>query len=165
MPKRKPDPFATEMETFQITSMTHLKTGLSTIETFILTTLLPHDIPDYPTPDEDPILDCDLSHSEFVDMIYSLKNLKSPGFDIILNEDITSTILEESEDDPVPPSQRIDLLKAFFKILSEYWFNECVPRDFKRTLLRPFLKKSNAVSSEPKNYRPISLLNTLMKLY
>ena len=103
MPKRKPDPFATEMETFQITSMTHLKTGLSTIETFILTTLLPHDIPDYPTPDEDPILDCDLSHSEFVDMIYSLKNLKSPGFDIILNEDITWKILEESEDDPVPP--------------------------------------------------------------
>ena len=122
-------------------------------------------MPNFPTPDDDPLLDSDLTHSEFIEIIYSLKHHKSPGFDNILNEDITSTILEESEDDPVPPSQRIDLLKAIFKILSDFWFNECVPRDFKRTILRPFLKKSDALSYEPKNYRPISLLNTLMKVY
>ena len=57
----------------------------------------------FPTPDEDPILDKDLTLAKFVEVIYLFKHHKSPGLDDILNEDITSTILEESEDDPIKP--------------------------------------------------------------
>ena len=90
---------------------------------------------------------------------------RSPGYDQILNEDITAAVLEENIDDPTPPEKKIVLLKFIFKILSDFWFNECVPRDLKRTILRPFLKDNNKTSSDPSNYRPISLLNTLMKIY
>ena len=57
------------------------------------------------------------------------------------------------------------LLKFIFKILSDFWYNECVPHDFKRTILRPFLKDSEESPNDPSNQRPISLLNTLMKIY
>ena len=117
------------------------------------------------TPDEDPSLDKDLTLSEFVDIIYSLKHHKSPGLDSILNEDITSVILEGDEDNPIPPSLTKTMLNAIFKILSEFWFNESVPRDFQRTLLKPVLKNREAEKYDPSNYRPISLLNTLMKIY
>ena len=36
---------------------------------------------------------------------------------------------------------------------------------FKQTILRPILKKVDSDPTDPANYRPISLLNTLMKLY
>ena len=56
-------------------------------------------------------------------------------------------------------------MKFIFQIVSVFWFNECVPRDLKRTILRPFLKDNDKTSYDPSNYRPISLLNTLMKIY
>ena len=56
-------------------------------------------------------------------------------------------------------------MDSVFKILIVFWFNEYVPRDFKRTVLRPFLKSSDKDSCDPSNYRPISLLNNLMKVY
>ena len=83
----------------------------------------------------------------------------------MLNEDITSALLEDIEDDKVPSEQKALLLDSIFKIFSDFWFNECVPRDFKRTVLRPFLKSSDKDCCDPSNYRPISLLNTLMKVY
>ena len=104
--------------------------------------------PNFPTPDEDPDLDKDLTHAEFVDIIYSLKNHKSPGFDHILNEDITSSIIDLEEND-APPSQKNALLAYIFKILTDYWFNERVPPDFKRTILRPFLKDKEKKQSRP----------------
>ena len=48
-------------------------------------------------------MDKDLTLAKFVEVIYLFKHHKSPGLDDILNEDITSTILEESEDDPIKP--------------------------------------------------------------
>ena len=74
--------------------------------------------------------------------------------------------MEDPEEvpDPTTPSQNIELLKYIFKILSDFWFNESVPRDFKRTILRPFLKNDKSCY-DPSNYRPISLLNSLMKIY
>ena len=52
-----------------------------------------------------------------------------------------------------------------FDIICNFWFNECVPKDLKRTVLRPFLKNKEKSANDPSNYRPISLLNTLMKIY
>ena len=75
-----------------------------------------------------------------MDVIYTLKNYKSPGYDHILNEDITAAILEDTEDDPPTSGQKTILLGFIFKILSDFWFNECVLRNLKRTILRPFLK-------------------------
>ena len=100
-----------------------------------------------------------------MDVIYNLKKYKAPGYDHIVNEDITVALTEEDSEDPTSPIQKISILKFIFNILSDFWFNECVPRDFKRTILRPFLKDSELSSSDPANYRPISLLNTLMKMY
>ena len=100
-----------------------------------------------------------------MDVIYDLKHYKSSGHDQILNEDITAAVMEEKCNDISSPVDRIILLKFIFKIFSEFWFNECVPHDFKRTILRPFLKSTDKPSWDPSNYRPISLLNTLMKIY
>ena len=47
----------------------------------------------------------------------------------------------------------------------DFWFNDRVPPDLKRTVLRPFLKDSTKDASDPSNYRPISLLNSIMKIY
>ena len=51
-----------------------------------------------------------------------------------------------------------------FGILSNFWSNECVPHDLKRTILRPFLKDSTKDASDPSNYRPISILSCISKL-
>ena len=42
-----------------------------------------YNIPDYLTPDSNPTLNKDLTHTEFLDVIYKLRNHKSPGFDCI----------------------------------------------------------------------------------
>ena len=44
------------------------------------------------TPDEDPELDRDLTHSEFLDSIYELKSYKVPGAAHITSEDLTSLV-------------------------------------------------------------------------
>ena len=119
----------------------------------------------FPTPEGHEHLDRDLSLIEFVDVIYELRHYKSPGYDHIVSEDITAAIVEEVDGDHIPPCQKIILLKFIFSILSDFWFNQCVPRDLKRTILRPFLKDGDKSGSDPSNYRPISLLNTLMKIY
>ena len=119
----------------------------------------------FPTSDEAVLLDNDLTYSEFLDEIYSLKNGKSPGYDGVTNEDITSLIPNVSQGDINDRSRKIESLKCIFDIFDNFWFNETVPRDFKRTLLSPFLKGENKNPTDPANYRPISLLNSLMKIY
>ena len=119
----------------------------------------------FPTSDEVVALDSDLTYSEFLDEIYSLKKGKSPGYDGVTNEDITSLIPNVSRGDINYDSPKLDSLKFIFNIFDNFWFNESVPRDFKRTLLSPFLKGENKDPTDPANYRPISLLNSLMKIY
>ena len=92
------------------------------------------------TPDDDPELDRDLTHSEFLDSIYALKNYKAPGADHITSEDVISLIPHVLQEDQIDPEDQISSLLFFFDIFSNFWFNECVPQDFKRTVLRPFLK-------------------------
>ena len=84
-----------------------------------------------------------------MNIIYEIKNHKSPGFDHIWNDDIKSAILEETSEDKVPPEQKIVLLVLIFNILTNFWFNMYVPRDFKRTVLRPFLNHNDEDSSDP----------------
>ena len=117
------------------------------------------------TPDNDDFLDNDLELEEFLNEIYSLKRHKSPGFDGLTSEDFLMLIPKDSDKDEPNTEAKLSALKYIFAILENFWFNETVPRDFKRTILRPFLKKDDSDHSHPDNYRPISLLNTLMKIY
>ena len=76
-----------------------------------------------------------------------------------------SLISKDSPEDESNTEAKLSALKYIFAILDSFWVNETVPRDFKRTILRPFLKNEDDDHSDPENYRPISILNTLMKIY
>ena len=119
----------------------------------------------YQTPDDDPLLDKDFTLSEFLDVIYSLKRHKAPGHDNITSEDIINLLPNDSEEDEAYPQRKTDSLLFIFKIFSDFWFNENVPHDLKRTILRPFIKDQEKSAQDPSNYRPISLINILMKIY
>ena len=46
-----------------------------------------------------------------------------------------------------------------------FWEFESIPSALKKVILRPFLKDNDKDEYDPENYRTISLLNTLFKLY
>ena len=111
-------------------------------------------------------MDRDLELAEFLNEFYSLKHHKSPGYDGITNDDFASLIPKESPTDESTAPAKLACLNFIFKIIENFWFNESVPRDFKRTILRPCLKNEDKDQTIPVNYnRPISLLNSLMKIY
>ena len=58
-----------------------------------------------------------------------------------------------------------DLLKYVHKVISSFWEQETVPCNLKEVLLRPFIKDNTKDVHDPSNYRTISLLNTLLKIY
>ena len=97
--------------------------------------------------------------------MYDLKLNKSPGFDGLTSEDLLSLIPLESPCKEPNNKHRLSSLKYIFRIFENFWFNEAVPRVFKRTVLSPILKKDTEDHTNPDNYRPISLLNSLMKIY
>ena len=113
--------------------------------------------------DKDEQLNGDITFQEMLRSIDSLKGHKAPGFDNITNDDIRSFLHELNGGDIHKLNGRF--LNFLFKILSDFWFNERVPHDLKRTIIRPFLKDSTKDAADPANYRPISLLNTIMKIY
>ena len=52
------------------------------------------------------------------------------------------------------------------EVLNKFWKEETVPANLKETVIRPFLKPNK--KNDPykrENYRPISLLSVLMKIY
>ena len=59
------------------------------------------------TRDEDPLLDKEFTHSEFLDSIYALKHHKAPGFDHITSEDIIYLLPNDSEEDQVDPEKKL----------------------------------------------------------
>ena len=73
----------------------------------------------YETPDDDPELDKELTHAEFLECIYALKHHKAPGSDHITSEDITCLIPHDSEDDHIDQEKEISSLHFIFKILSD----------------------------------------------
>ena len=60
----------------------------------------------YQTLNSDPILDCEFSNVEFLDCIYDLKRNRAPGFENITNEDITSLLPDDSEEDNLDPQKK-----------------------------------------------------------
>ena len=96
--------------------------------------------------------------------INTLKDHKAPGEDNILNNDLTILLHTDPEEPQFAQINR-ELLQSIHEVLSSFWTAEKVPSALKKSILRPFLKDSDKDSTDPENYRPISLLNTLMKLY
>ena len=89
-----------------------------------------------------------------------LKTHRSPGYHSLTSEDFRSLISYESPDNKLDTKAKLASLRFVFEILVNFWFNETVPRDFKRTILCPFLKNEDKNHYDPENYKPISRLNT-----
>jgi len=119
----------------------------------------------YGTSGSDPPLDSQFTNAEFLDCIYTLIRSKAPYFDNISNEDITSLIPDDSSEADDDPQKKVLSLRFVRRILSDFWFNEYAPQIFKRTMLRPFVKYEEKSMCDPSNYRPVSLLDTLMITY
>ena len=61
--------------------------------------------------------------------------------------------------------KNVELLKSFHVVMSSFWARERVPPSLKKSIIRPFLKERDKDQTDTANYRPISLLNTWMKVY
>ena len=48
------------------------------------------------------------------------------------------------------PKQKSNILELIFEILSDTWFNECLPQDLKRTLQRPISIDTRNLVSIPR---------------
>ena len=96
--------------------------------------------------------------------VNSFKDHKAPGADNILSNDLTILLHTDPEDADFILKNR-NLLRSIHKVISSFWIAEKVPTDMKKSMLRPVLKGNDEDPTDPQNYRPISLLNTLMKLY
>ena len=104
-----------------------------------------------------PSGDKDITINKLVLAINTLNDLSSPGEDKILNRDLTPLL--------VPVEDKVyRFVKFIHKILIKCWSHEAVPPSFKESIIGPFLKPGKTPSKK-ENYRPISLLNTLMKVY
>ena len=73
-------------------------------------------------------------------------------------------LLHQEENDR-PDEDNVNILHYIHGIFRKFWSEGKVPPDLKRSILKPFLKDGAKDSRLPKNYRPISLLNSLMKTY
>ena len=108
-------------------------------------------------------IDRPITYAEFVSVLPKLKNNKAPGSDFITNEDF-KILLQPSDDEDISRNNAL-FLKNIFDILKTFWVKEKVPCQLKNVILRPFLKNSDKDEYNPRNYRTISLLNTLFKIY
>ena len=110
-------------------------------------------------------LNSDISMSELIRAIDSLKDYSTPGEDMILSRDLTILlhIGEEKKSDDYPESWNI--LHFLKNVLDGFWKNEKTPIKAKESILRPFLKAKEKDPTDPKHYRPIALLSTIRKVY
>ena len=113
-------------------------------------------------------LDCENLNKEFTrkDLILAINNLRdytASGVDGILSRDLT-VLLHVEEGDPDIKKNFI-IIDYILKIIADFWDAEKVTPNFKRSTLRPFLKKAGEDATQPDNFRPIALLNVLMKVY
>jgi hypothetical protein len=91
-----------------------------------------------------------ITEKEIEEAVRTLKNNKSPGQDNILNEHIKNTI---------------DLLKPIYVKLFNLIFNTgYIPETWTDGLIKPIYKQKGNPNS-PENYRPISLLSCMGKLF
>ena len=50
-------------------------------------------------------------------------------------------------------------------MMKHLWKEKKVPEKFKEIVIRPFIKDTEIDPTKPGNYRPVALLNVLMKVY
>ena len=100
--------------------------------------------------------------TELVEALFALKSKKAAGTDSMLNDDLLELLDTSKEEENW---KNVEILQFLHKMLKNLWETEKVPEKFKETTLRPFLKGSNKDPTKPGNYRPVSLLNVLMKVY
>ena len=107
-------------------------------------------------------LDGEIKMNELVDALFALKPKKAAGVDSMLNDDLLELLDTSKEEENW---KNVEILNFIHKMLNNLWESEKVPGKFKETTLRPFLKGTDKDPTIPGNYRPVSLLNVLMKLY
>ena len=61
--------------------------------------------------------------------------------------------------------KNVEILKFVQRMLQNLWKLEKVSDDFKEIIIKPFLKSTDKDPAKPSNYRPVALLNVLMKIY
>ena len=105
----------------------------------------------------DDTLDKPFTYEELVLVIASLVEHKSHGADYISANDMTILIHIDPEDPSFADENRF-LIKYILSVINTFW-------DKEKAILIPILKNIDCDTTNPTNYRPISLLNTLMKLY
>lgn len=94
-------------------------------------------------------LDCDIEMSEVVNALNKLKNKKAPGLDQVSNEFLKNLNMNGK--------------KYLLKSLNFIFKNGNIPKTWSETKMVLFFKKGDA--NNPDNYRGISLLNTITKLF
>ena len=94
-------------------------------------------------------LDSDINLQELEISLKKCKNKKASGFDGISNEFYKN----------LPQNWKLYVLSLFNKIMEK----ECVPEGWSEICVKMIYKKGQV--SEPCNYRPISLLNCLTKIF
>ncbi|MEW8548196.1 MAG: reverse transcriptase family protein, partial [Candidatus Thiodiazotropha sp.] len=105
---------------------------------------------DYRIDDDDDILNSSISDSEIRMAVRQLKNGKAPGFDGILNEYIKHSC---------------ELLMPFYlKLFNTIFESGIFPDSWLEGKIRP-IYKNKGERSNPENYRPITVLSCLSKLF
>ena len=97
-----------------------------------------------------------------MEAIFTLKNFTAAGSDSILSRDLTE-LMDTS--DEIEFGKNREILTYLERMMNNMWRNEKVATMFKESVIRPFLKGPEKDPRLPTNYRPISLLNALMKVY
>ena len=108
-------------------------------------------------------LNRDISWNELILAVNTLGDYSSPGADQILNRDLT-VLLHEDENGKAD-KDGVQILNCILMTLKKLWREEKVPAGLKQSIIQPFLKEEKKDATLPQNYRPISLLNSLMKTY
>ena len=97
----------------------------------------------------DSCLNCDLSLKEVATAVKALKRRKAGGVDHIVSE-----ILKYGGE---------EMISVVWYMCSCAWKHECVPKQWSKGLIFPIHKDGNA--HDPLNYRPITLLSVVGKVY
>ena len=110
-----------------------------------------HTIVDNNTDDDyNELLDCPITDDEIKTAVSKLKNNKAPALDNILNEHIKSSV-----------SILLPLYEKLFNIVFD---SGMVPEDWLLGVIKP-IYKNKGDPTNPENYRPITLISCLGKLF
>ena len=114
------------------------------------------------TQENEGILDKEFTIEEVVEALFALKSETAAGSDSILSRDLILLLETHIASENW---KNVEIIKFLHLMLQSLWDGEKVPEDFKEIIIRPFLKSTDKDSTKPTNYRPVALLNVLMKIY